>query len=127
MHISDENDGTLVGESGFSRNGGKGAPFLQVKRDISVWDKSVSLGVSRGTDENPAKHGVTSVPFLSLDRGSPSVLGKLGPFLVPCLRGLGHGFLVRNLKVGGAERVKQKESIPDQSNIRKKAEKKRIR
>jgi hypothetical protein len=85
--ISDEDDGTLVADGLLSRDGGKSSPLLQVEESAGIRDESVPLGVSRGADEDPSKHGVAAVPLLGLDGRSPSPLGKRGELSLPVLLG----------------------------------------
>jgi len=95
VDVGDKDDSTLIGESGFSRDGGKSSPFLKVQEHFGVRDKSVSLGVSGGTHENPSKHSMASVPDLGVDRRSPSVFGKAGVVSLE----VGHRFL-ESIKTG---------------------------
>ena len=89
MHISNQDDGTFVGEGVLSGDGGEGSPLLEVKYRICVGDESVSLCVCGGADEYPSEHSVASVPLLSLDGRSPSPLGELRIFSLP----VGHGLV----------------------------------
>jgi hypothetical protein len=72
-------DGVLVGD------GGKGSPFLEGKKGVGIRDKSVSLGVSTGADDNPTKHGMAPVPLFGLDRRPPSVFGQGTELAFPVL------------------------------------------
>lgn len=106
MNIGNEDEGTLVCNGLFSRNDRKGSPFLQVQRQVSIRDQSVSLAVRCSADEDPSKHGMTSVPFLSLDRRTPSPLGELWELAVKVTGGR---IVVKRSKVDiqrGAERGK---------------------
>jgi len=88
VNIGNEDDGSLIGDSVLARDGGEGSPFLEVKRSIGVRDKSMSLRVGGGADDNPAEHGVAAIPLLGLDRGSPSKFSELRVVLIPFLHGI---------------------------------------
>jgi len=83
VYVSDQDDGTLVGDGVLSRDGSESSPLLKVKRNISIRDKSMSLSVSSSADENPSEHSMTSVPLLSLNGGSPSPLRELRVLSIP--------------------------------------------
>ena len=88
--VGGQDDGTFVGDSVLSRDGGKSSPCLEVNHGLRVRDQSVSLAVSSGTDEEPSEHGVSAVPLFGVDRGTPSVLGELGELLGPVSTGIVH-------------------------------------
>mmetsp|Transcript_10903 Transcript_10903/g.30101 ORF Transcript_10903/g.30101 Transcript_10903/m.30101 type:complete len:334 (+) Transcript_10903:50-1051(+) len=83
--VGGEDDGTLGGDGGLSRDGGEGAPCLQVDELVGWWEEAVSLCVGGGADEDPSEHGVASVPLLSVDGWSPSPLGEWSELLCPVL------------------------------------------
>jgi hypothetical protein len=88
VNIGNEDDGSLIGNGVLARDGCKGSPLLEVKGNISIRDKPMSLGVGSGADDNPTEHGVAAVPLLGLDGGSPSELSELRVILVPFLHGI---------------------------------------
>lgn len=85
MDVGDQDDGTLVGDSGLSRDSGESSPLFEVEEGIRVRDKAMALAVCRGADEEPTEHGVTPVPLLGLDSWTPSPLGKLGELVFKVL------------------------------------------
>jgi len=91
VDVGNKDDGTFVGDGALSRDGGKGSPLLQVKRNIGIRDKSMSFGVGGGTDEDPSEHSMAAVPLFSLDGRSPSPLGELRPLGFPVLHGIIEG------------------------------------
>lgn len=94
MHISNQDDGTFIGDGVLSRDGSEGSPLLEVKCHFSIRDESMSLCVSGSADEYPSEHSVTSVPLFCLDGRSPSPLCELGVFSLP----LGHGLVEGKVK-----------------------------
>lgn len=88
VNIGNQDNSTLVGDGVLSRDGGEGSPLLKVEGLVGIGDESVSLGVGAGTHDDPAEHGVTAVPDLGLDGGSPSPGGELGVLLGPVLYGI---------------------------------------
>ena len=47
----------------------------------------MALAVGGGADEEPSKHGVSSIPLFGLDRRTPSVLGQRSKLVFPVLLG----------------------------------------
>jgi len=88
VDIGDKDDGPLVGDGVLAGDSGKGSPLLEVKWNVSVGDKAVSLGVGCGADYDPAEHGVAAVPLFGLDGRSPSELVELRVFLGPVFHGV---------------------------------------
>jgi len=91
MHVSDQDDSTLMGDGALSRDGSEGSPLTEVKGNISIRDESVSLSVCGGADEYPSEHSMTSIPLLSLDGRSPSPLCEIGVFSLPVSSSLVEG------------------------------------
>lgn len=52
--VGNQDDGTFVGDSGLSRDGGESSPCLEVKEHVRIRDQSVSLAVGSGADEEPS-------------------------------------------------------------------------
>ena len=88
VEVGNKNDGTLVGDGVLVRDGGEGSPLLEVEGNIGIWEVTVSLVVGTGAHDDPAEHGVASVPDFGLDGRSPSPLGELGVFVAPVLYGI---------------------------------------
>mmetsp|Transcript_26482 Transcript_26482/g.56352 ORF Transcript_26482/g.56352 Transcript_26482/m.56352 type:complete len:200 (-) Transcript_26482:38-637(-) len=93
VDVGNEDDGTLVGDSLLSAvregsNGRKGSPLLQVEGGITVGEEAVSLGVRAGAHDNPAKHGVATVPDFGLDGRTPAPSGEFGVFLSKVLHSI---------------------------------------
>ena len=93
VNIGNKDDSTLIGDGVLSLlqtigNSGEGSPLLQVEHGVGIGEVIVSLVVSTGAHDNPAEHGVTSVPDFGLGGGSPSPCGELGVFLFPALCGI---------------------------------------
>ena len=100
VDVGDEDDGALVGDGVLVGDGGEGAPLLEVEDGVGIGDESVALGVGGGAHEDPAEHGVTAVPLLGLDGGTPAVLGEGGVLLLPVLDALAEDVLGEH---GGVE------------------------
>ena len=109
VSVGDEDDGTLVGDGVLVGDGGEGAPLLEVEDGVGIGDESVALGVGGGAHEDPAEHGVTAVPLLGLDGGTPAVLGEGGVLLLPVLDALAEDVLGEHggveVEAGGAAHV----------------------
>ena len=107
--VGDEDDGALVGDGVLVGDGGEGAPLLEVEDGVGIGDESVALGVGRGAHEDPAEHGVTAVPLLGLDGGTPAVLGEGGVLLLPVLDALAEDVVGEHggveVEAGGAVHV----------------------
>mmetsp|Transcript_5817 Transcript_5817/g.11379 ORF Transcript_5817/g.11379 Transcript_5817/m.11379 type:complete len:244 (-) Transcript_5817:18-749(-) len=88
VSVGDQNEGTFVGDGVLARDGGQSTPLLQVQERVGVRDQTMSLAVSRGADEEPSEHGMTSIPLFSLDGRSPSVLGELWELFFPVSHGV---------------------------------------
>ena len=82
MNVGNKDKGTLIRNGFLSGDSRKSSPLLKVQGHVSIGDESVTLAVRCGTNEEPSEHGVASVPLLSMDRGTPSPLGKLWELVV---------------------------------------------
>lgn len=90
VNVGNQDDRTFVGDGVLSRDGGESSPLLEVKDLVRVGDQAVALAVCSGTDEQPTKHGMTSVPLFSLHGWTPSPLGKFRELVVKVLSCFGH-------------------------------------
>ena len=84
VDVSDEDDGTLVGDDLAHAGIGKGAPLVDIKDLVGIRDEAVALEVRGEGHEEHAEHGVATVPALSVGGDAKAagseLRGLLGEF-----------------------------------------------
>ena len=84
VDVSDEDDGTLVGDDLTHASIGKGAPLVDIKNLVGIRDEAVALEVRGEGHEEHAEHGVATVPALSVGGDAKTagceLRGLLGEF-----------------------------------------------